>query len=101
MKTNGKITTNSIILFKSQAKYFYQLDLTKNPYWSYLLISNDTKFEEFLNTIAAHTDINQKVFILKENSHEIYEAYKINNVVVKKKLGQVNLNSNNFKPFKK
>ena len=94
---NGKITTNSIILFKSQAKYYYQLDFSKNPYWSYLLISNDTKFEEFLNTIAAHTDINQKVFILKEDSHDIYEAYKINNVAVKKKLGHIDLVANKFK----
>ena len=91
---NQKITTHTIVFHKSQGKNYYPLDFPKNPYCSFLLISRDKKFEDLLNIIAAQTDINQKVFILKEDSHEIYEAYKINNVVVKKKLGYVDLISN-------
>ena len=93
---NEKITSNSIIFLKSQAAYHDKLDLPKYPYWSCLLISKAEKFEEMLNTLAAQVEINQKVFILKEDSHEIYEAYKINNVNVKMKLGHMDLISNNF-----
>ena len=50
-----------------------------------------------LNIVASQTDISQKVFILKQDSLEIYEAYKINQIIVKKKLGHFDLFSNNFK----
>ena len=94
---NEKITKNSILLPKSQGKNNYHLDFPKNPYWSCLLISESKNFEDLLNIVAAQTDISQKVFILKHDSHEIYEAYKINHVIVKKKLGHVDMISNKFK----
>ena len=97
LSANGKITKNSIVLLKSQTKMNYHFDFPKNPYWSCLLISKDTKFEELLNIVASQTDISQKVFILKQDSLEIYEAYKINQIIVKKKLGHFDLFSNNFK----
>ena len=94
---NQKIATHEIVFLKSQAENYYQLDFPKTPHCSLLLISKDKKIEDLLNSVAAQTDINQKVFILKEDSHEMYEAYKINDVVVKKKLGHIDLISNNFK----
>ena len=94
---NQKITTHAIVFLKSQAKNYHHLDFPKNPYCSFLLISKDKNFEDLSNIIATQTDINQKVLILKEDSHEIYEAYKINNVVVKKKLGHIDLISSSFK----
>ena len=72
---NAKITKNSILLPKSQGKNNYHLDFPKNPYWSCLLISESKNFEDLLNIVAAQTDISQKVFILKHDSHEIYEEY--------------------------
>ena len=95
LSANEEITRNSIVFLKYQANM--QLSFPKNPYWSWLLISNDMKFEELLNTVAIETDINQKVFILKATSYEIYEAYKINDVIVKTKLGDIDLISNDFK----
>ena len=97
LSVNEKFTTNSIILLNSQTRYYQnQLDFPNNPNWSFLLISKDSKFEELLDTVAAQIYINQNIFILNENSYEIYEAYKINNVIVKMKLGHIDLISNNF-----
>ena len=94
-----QMITNAVVLHNSEAKNItgYLSGLPKNPYCSYLLISKDKTFEALLNSVAAQTDINQKVFILKEESCEIYEVYKINHVVVKMKLGFIDLISNNFK----
>ena len=39
--------------------------------------------EEILNIIAEKTYVHKKIFILKKYSLETYEAYKINNYVVK------------------
>ena len=73
LSAHEEITRNSIVFLKYQANN--QLNFPKNPYWSWLLISNDMKFEELLNAVAIETDINQKVFILQATSYEIYESY--------------------------
>ena len=94
--TNEKITKNAIVFLKSQVMVNNHLIFPKNSYWSCLLISKDRIFEDVLNNFAAQIDISQNVFFLKEESYEIYEAYKINHVIIKKKLGYVDLSSNNF-----
>ena len=74
LSINEKINTNAIVLLEAQSKTCYHLEIPKCLFCKFLLISRGKKFEELLNFVAAQTDINQKVFILKENSHEIYEA---------------------------
>ena len=46
--------------------------------------------------MAQKSDIGKKIFFLKNDSQEIFEAYTINNVVEKKMLGRIDLISNNF-----
>ena len=54
------------------------------------------QFEELLNTIASQTKLNQKVFLFKKESQEIYEAYTVNNVIIKKKLGGIDFTTKRF-----
>ena len=97
---NENMTSNAIVLLKYYAQSIRnspQIDFPKNQYNGILIISEDKKIEDLLNIVAAQTNINQKVYILNEDYLEIHEAYKINNVLCKKKLGHIDLISNNFK----
>ena len=90
---NEKVTENAIVFVNYETSNF---DLPRNYYHNLMLISKDDTFEETLNTVASKCLINQKVFLLNVDSLEIYEAYTINNVVLKKKLAHVDWASNNF-----
>ena len=90
---NEKLTENAIVFVNYETKNF---DLPRNYFHNLLLISKDDTFEETLDIVASRCLINQKVFLLNGNSLEIYEAYTINNVVLKKKLAHVDWASNNF-----
>ena len=94
-----KSNTTSAIVFLSYHQNVtekFHLELQENPYFNLILISHGHQFEELLNSIAIQTKINQKVFILKKDSQEIYEAYTINNFVIKKKLGKIDVITNQF-----
>ena len=94
---NKDVTMNAIVFFQRNQSGNYQFELPKNPYHSLLLISNNEKFEELLQKVALMTFVNQKVFILNKDYQEMYETYTINNIIVKRKLGHIDLDSNNFK----
>ena len=89
-----KVTTNVIVFVNHETRNF---DLPKNDYHSLMLISKDDTFEETLNTISTKCQLNQKVFLLKVDVLEIYEAYTINNVVVKKIIAHIDKVTNNFR----
>ena len=99
IKFDENVVTNTMVFLNSHSNDTkITLDsIPKNPYNNLMLISKNDKIEEILNTVAAKTSIDQKVFIFTNDIQEIYEAYTINNFVVKKKLGYVDLISNNFK----
>ena len=92
---NEKVTSNAIIFVNST--WNFQFDSPKNIHHSLMFITKDGIFEEILNMVAAQSSIDQKVFIFEADSLEMYEAYTINNVVLKKKLGHVDCISGNFK----
>ena len=95
---NKGIMSNAIVFLNYHqdiSEKFHQ-ELQQNQYFGLILISNSHQFEEFLNTIAIKTKINQKIFLFKNNSQEIYEAYTINKFVVKKKLGHIDVKTNQF-----
>ena len=89
-----KVTKNVIVFVNHKTKNF---DLPKNDYHNLMLITKDDTFEETLNTISAKCQLNQKVFLLKVDVLEIYEAYTINNVVVKKMIAHIDRVTNNFR----
>ena len=94
-----KSNTTSAIVFLSYHQNVtekFHLELPDNPYFNLILISHGHQFEELLNAIAIQTKINQKIFIFKKNSQEFYEAYTVNNFVVKKKLGEIDVITNQF-----
>ena len=90
------ITSNTIVFLNYNNNSSRVLKLPKNPYSSIIFVSYNHQFEELLNTIASQTKLNQKIFLFKKESKEIYEAYTVNNVVIKKKLGGINIVTNNF-----
>ena len=92
---NEKVTSNAIIFVNSTWNFHF--DSPKIIHHSLMLITKDNIFEDILNTVAAQSSIDQKVFIFEADSLEMYEAYTINNVVLKKKLGHVDCISGNFK----
>ena len=91
---NEEINSNIIIFVNYETR---NLDLPKNDYHNLMLISKDDTFEEILNSVAAKCQINQKIFLLKADSLEIYEAYTINNVAVKKIIGNIDRVANNYR----
>ena len=94
-----KSNTTSAIVFLSYHQNVtekFHLELPDNPYFNLILISHGHQFEDLLNAIAIQTKINQKIFIFKKNSQEFYEAYTVNNFVVKKKLGEIDVITNQF-----
>ena len=94
-----KSNTTSAIVFLSYHQNVtekFHLELQENPYFNLILISHGHQFEDLLNAIAIQTKINQKIFIFKKNSQEFYEAYTVNNFVVKKKLGEIDVITNQF-----
>ena len=92
------ITATNVILFLNpQSDGKFQLQLPENYHGTLFLITHNQSFEELLHDIAIQTKIDQKVFILKKDSRqEIHEAYTINDLSVKKKLGSINLITNRF-----
>ena len=91
------VTVNTIVSLGSHSENLEQiLNLSKNPFNRVILISQNAKVVELLSAIAQKTNIHQNVFILKNDTQELYEAYKINDFVVKRKLGYIDLLSNNF-----
>ena len=98
VKFKENVVTNTIFFptsnFNDTKKI---LDVPKNTYSSLMLISKNKEIEELLNVVAAKTNIDQKVFIYSNDTGNLFEAYSINNFVVKKKLGYLDLVSNNFK----
>ena len=97
IKFEEKIVTNVIAFLNSNDTKIALDSIPKNPDNKFMLTSKSDKIEEFLNTVAAKTKIDQKVFIFTNDTQEIYETYTINNFIVKKKLGYVDSISNNFK----
>ena len=91
---NEEINSNIIVFVNYETR---NLDLPKNDYHNLMLISKDDTFEEILNSVAAKCQINQKIFLLKADSLEIYEAYTINNVAVKKIIGNIDRVANNYR----
>ena len=95
---NKNAITDTIIFINSNINDVkIVLNTPKSLYRSLILITKSNKIEEILNLVASKTVIDQKVFILTNDSQEMYEAYTINNLVVTKKMGHVDLLSNNFK----
>ena len=95
----GNVTTNTIIYLNSQTNISenFQLDLTSiSQEKTIILISQDVQFEKLLNIVALKTEINQHVFVFNKNTQELHEAYTINSIVIKKKLGGIDLITNNF-----
>ena len=91
------ITTNLIIFLHHHSDRKFHLRLPENYHGSLLLIAHNQSLEELLNNIATQTKIHQKVFVFKkDDSQEIYEAYIINNVTIKKKLGSIDPITNKF-----
>ena len=89
--------TNVILFLDPQSDGKFQLQLPENYHGTLFLITHNQSFEELLHDIAIQTKIDQKVFILKKDSRqEIYEAYTINDLSVKKKLGNIDLITNRF-----
>ena len=91
-------TTSAIVFlgYHQNVTEKFHLELPDNPYFNLILISHGHQFEDLLNAIAIQTKINQKIFIFKKNSQEFYEAYTVNNFVVKKKLGEIDVITNQF-----
>ena len=98
---NKDVTTNAIAFLNFKRNQsdenYYHLSLPKSPFHSLLLISNNENFEELLGKLSIQTSVNQKVFIFNNDTQEIYETYTVNNIIVKRKLGHIDSNSNNFK----
>lgn len=95
-----EVTANAIVFLNSEIKVPDEennLEWPKNSHHNLMLISRDDIFEELLTLVAAQCAIHQQVFILNAASQEIFEAYTINNVIIKKKLGQIDKTSSNFK----
>ena len=91
------ITTAIVFLsYHQDVSEKFHLELPENPRSNLILISHGYQFEELLNTIALQTMIHQKIFLFKKTSQEIYEAYTVNNFVVKKKLGKIDAITNQF-----
>ena len=90
------ITTSTIVFLNYNHNSSRVFKLPKNPYSSIIFVSYNHQFEELLNTIASQTKLNQKVFLFKKESQEIYEAYTINNVIIKKKLGGIDFITKKF-----
>ena len=94
-----KSNTASAIVFLSYHQDVtekFHLELPENPYFNLILISHGHQFEELLNAIAMQTKIHQKIFIFKKDSQEIYEAYTVNNFDIRKKLGKIDVITNQF-----
>ena len=90
------ITTSTIVFLNYNHNSSRVFKLPKNPYSSIIFVSYNHQFEELLNTIASQTKLNKKIFLFQKESKEIYEAYTVNDVVIKKKLGGINIVTNNF-----
>ena len=93
------VTTNTIIFLNSQINISenFQLDLASiGQEKTIILISQDLQFEKLLNIVAIQSEIHQHVFVFNKNTLELYEAYTINSIVIKKKLGSIDSISNNF-----
>ena len=89
---NENANTNTIVFINSNINDVkIVLNTPKSLYSSLILITKNNKIEEILNLVASKTDIDQKVFILTNDSQEMYEAYTINNLVITKKIGHVDL----------
>ena len=75
--------------FERELKYL----LNKQQIMVLLILKNE-QFQKIYNKLELQ--INHQVFLLKESSQEMYETYTINNRHIKRKLGQINLNTNKF-----
>ena len=95
----GIISTDTFIFLNSQTKITEQLriELSRHPQFTIILISQGLQFEQVLNSIATQFEIHQKIFLFNKDTQEIYEAYKINEVVVKNKIGDIDSNTGKFK----
>ena len=68
--------------------------LKANSQISLFLILQDNQFDEILAKL--NVEINQGVYFFKISTQEMYEAYMINNVHVKKQLGHINTKYTKF-----
>ena len=95
-KKNIKTTAIVFLSYHQDVVEKFHLELPENLHSNLILISHGYQFEELLNTIALQAMIHQKIFLFKKTSKEIYEAYTVNNFVVKQKLGKINVITNQF-----
>ena len=95
----GIISTDTIIYLNSQTKITEQLriELSRHPQFTIILISQSLQFEQVLNSCATQFEIHQKIYLFKKDTQELYEAYKINEVIVKNKIGNIDSNTGKFK----
>ena len=95
-KKNIKTTAIVFLNYYQDVVEKFHLELPENFRSNLILISHGYQFEELLNTIALQTMIHQKIYLFKKTSQEIYEAYTVNNFVVKQKLGEIDVITNQF-----
>lgn len=95
-KKNIKTTAIVFLSYYQDVVEKFHLELPENFRSNLILISHGYQFEELLNTIALQTMIHQKIYLFKKTSQEIYEAYTVNNFVVKQKLGEIDVITNQF-----
>ena len=90
------VTTHTIVFLNYHSNSYKEIELPKNSYSSIIIVSYNHQFEELLNTIASKTKLHQKIFLFKRKSQEIHEAYTVNNVIIKKKLGGIDFTAKKF-----
>ena len=82
-KKNIKTTAIIFLSYHQDVSEKLHLELPENLPSNLIIISHGYQFDELLNTIALQTMIHQKIYLFKKTSQEIYEAYTVNNFVVK------------------
>ena len=90
------VTTHTIVFLNYHNNSYKEIELPNNSYSSIIIVSYNHQFEELLNTIASKTKLHQKIFLFKRESQEIHEAYTVNNVIIKKKLGGIDFTAKKF-----
>ena len=68
-----------------------QFFLRSNSKISFILHLQNTQFEEIYRKLKVK--INQSVYLFKSHTKEMYESYTINNIDIKRKLGQIYSNN--------